>query len=83
MFYMLLPTADMRQNLIEHMKSNGIHCVFHYIPLHLSAMGEKQGANLGDCPVSEDISQRLVRLPFYNKLSSEEQNDIIQKVLRF
>ncbi|MCI0498068.1 MAG: dTDP-4-amino-4,6-dideoxygalactose transaminase [Planctomycetales bacterium] len=83
MFYMLMPTAAMRQAFIEYMKAHGILCVFHYLPLHLSAMGQKHGAAPGDCPVSEDISNRLVRLPFFNKLSNEHQELVVEKAKHF
>ena len=48
--------------------------VFHYLPLHLSEMGKKFGGKVGDCPVAENISDRLVRLPFYNDLNIEDLN---------
>ena len=56
------------------MKNNGILAVFHYLPLHLSVMGKKFGTKVGDCRVSENISDRLVRLPFYNGLNIEDLN---------
>jgi dTDP-4-amino-4,6-dideoxygalactose transaminase len=76
MFYMLLPSLEKRQKLIAHLKSRGILGVFHYLPLHLSPMGLKWGYQEGDCPVTEDVSDRLVRLPFYNDLSPEQQKKV-------
>jgi len=76
MFYMLLPSLEKRQSLIAHLKDRGILSVFHYVPLHLSPMGRNWGYREGDCPVTEDISDRLVRLPFYNELSPEEQDEV-------
>jgi len=76
MFYMLLPSLEKRQNLIAHLKSRSILSVFHYVPLHLSPMGRKWGYQEGDCPVTEEISDRLVRLPFYNELSPEQQQTV-------
>jgi dTDP-4-amino-4,6-dideoxygalactose transaminase len=58
----------------------GILSVFHYVPLHLSAMGEHFGARQGDCPVAESISDRLVRLPFFNDLHSAEQGQVIERL---
>jgi dTDP-4-amino-4,6-dideoxygalactose transaminase len=83
MFYMITPSLEARQAFIEFMRSEGIHCVFHYLPLHLSDMGVQYGGREGLCPVCEDISDRLVRLPFYNKLSNEEQDYIIEKIRLF
>jgi len=54
--------------------------VFHYLPLHLSPMGERFGGKPGDCPVMEDISDRLVWLPFYNDLTHEDQDQIIEAI---
>jgi dTDP-4-amino-4,6-dideoxygalactose transaminase len=76
MFYMLRPSLEKRQKLIAHLKSRGILGVFHYLPLHLSPMGRKWGYQEGDCPVTEDVSDRLVRLPFYNELSPEQQQEV-------
>jgi dTDP-4-amino-4,6-dideoxygalactose transaminase len=73
MFYMIMPSLEDRQALIEHLKSHGILSVFHYVPLHLSRMGRKWGYNIGDCPVTECISDRLLRLPFYNDLQPNHQ----------
>lgn len=83
MFYLLMPSLEIRQAFIEHMKSCGILSVFHYLPLHLSDMGRSFGGNVGDCPVTEDISDRLVRLPFYNDLSPEQQMRVIQAIYSF
>lgn len=83
MFFLLLPTASQQERFIAHMKEAGILAIFHYQPLHTSKMGKRFGGKMGDCPVSEDISQRIVRLPFYTGLTKREQNKIIQRVLAF
>jgi len=83
MFYMLLPSLAARQSLIEDLKSKGILSVFHYLPLHLSDMGKGFGGKPGDCPVTEDISDRLLRLPFYNCLSESDQGDVINSIRSF
>ncbi|MHC4500090.1 MAG: DegT/DnrJ/EryC1/StrS family aminotransferase, partial [Planctomycetota bacterium] len=83
MFYMLMPSYEDRRRMIAHLKSHRIHAVFHYLPLHLSKMGLRMGAKEGDCPVTEDISSRLIRLPFYNKLTDTEQQSIIEAILAF
>jgi dTDP-4-amino-4,6-dideoxygalactose transaminase len=83
MFYLLLPTLEHRQKLISHLKARGILSVFHYVPLHASRMGHTFLAKQGDCPVAEDISSRLLRLPFYNDLIEEEQARVVGAVLEF
>jgi dTDP-4-amino-4,6-dideoxygalactose transaminase len=81
MFYMIMPSLTYRQSMIKHLKSQGILSVFHYVPLHLSEMAKQWGYGLGDFPVSEDISDRLLRLPFYNDLSLYEQVQICSSIL--
>ena len=83
MFYLLLPSLEARQAFISYLKEKGILSVFHYVPLHLSEMGRKYGWKNGDCPVTEDISDRLVRLPFYNTLSEGELEYIVSNVTQF
>jgi dTDP-4-amino-4,6-dideoxygalactose transaminase len=83
MFYLLLPSLASRQALIDHLKSRGILSVFHYLPLHLSDMGRQFGGREGDCPVTEDVSDRLLRLPFYNDLSEEDQEKVVEATLEF
>src|SRR5262249_41043889 len=56
MFYLLMPSLEKRQTMINHLKANGILSVFHYLPLHLSDMGRRFGGQPGDCPVTESIS---------------------------
>jgi len=83
MFYMLLPNLDLRQKFIQYLRNLGIYSVFHYLPLHLSDMGQRFGGKAGDCPITEDVSDRLVRLPFHNGLSSSEQELTIEAILGF
>ena len=83
MYYLLTPSLAYRTALIEHLKQAGILGVFHYLPLHLSAMGRKLGGEPGMCPVAEDISDRLLRLPFYNTLTESQQEEIVHVIRRF
>jgi dTDP-4-amino-4,6-dideoxygalactose transaminase len=83
MYYLILPTLEKRQTFIAHLKSRGILSVFHYVPLHLSPMGQRMGGRPGSCPVSEQKSECLVRLPFYNSLSQGEQDQVIEAVRQF
>lgn len=83
MYYLICPSLEVRQALIEHLKSNNVHSVFHYLSLHISEMGRKYGGKKGDCPITEDISDRLLRLPFYFKLSKDDQNRVIELIQSF
>ncbi len=83
MFYMIMPSLRARQDFICHLKSHSILSVFHYLPLHLSEMGLKYGGTQGQCPVTEDRSDRLIRLPFFNSITPEEQEKVIRAILQF
>ena len=83
MFYMLLPTLELRQGLIKHLRQRGVESVFHYLPLHLSDMGRKFGGEPGDCPVTEKVSDQLVRLPFHNALTEEEMERVVEAVKEY
>ena len=83
MFYLLLPTLELRQKLINYLRERGIYSVFHYLPLHLSDMGQKFGGREGDCPLSERVSDQLIRLPFHNALTTSEQEIVIESIREF
>ena len=83
MFHVIMPSLASRQALISHLASFGILAVFHYLPLHLSPMGLRFGGRQGDCPVTEDLSDRLLRFPFFTGMSSSEQSQVIDAVRAF
>ena len=82
-FYILIPSLEQRQALIAHLKARGIQSVFHYLPLHLSDMGRRFGGKEGDYPVTENLSDRLLRLPFYNELTQDDQAQVVQALHDF
>jgi len=83
MFYMLLPNLDLRQKLIVHLRERGVTSVFHYLPLHLSDMGQSFGGKTGDCPITERVSDQLIRLPFHNALTGGDQEHVIDAIQEF
>ena len=83
MFYLIMPSAESRQSFISHLAGHGILAVFHYLPLHLSPMGRQFGGREGQCPVTEDLSERLVRLPFFTGMTSAEQTEVVGRVRAF
>jgi len=83
MYYLVLPSREHRTALIAHLRQRGIHAVFHYLPLHLSSFAAQWGGAVGDCPVAEDVSDRLLRLPFFNTLTAEEQDRVVDAVTAF
>ena len=83
MFYLIMISFESRQALISHLAGLGILAVFHYLPLHLSPMGLRFGGRQGDCPVTEDLADRLLRLPFFTGMSASEQAQVIDAVRAF
>ena len=83
LFHLILPSLETRSALIAHLKSRGILAVFHYLPLHLSEMGKTFGGVEGSCPVTEEMSDRLLRLPFFNDLTEDEQSRVIEAIRDF
>jgi dTDP-4-amino-4,6-dideoxygalactose transaminase len=83
MYYLILPALERRQALIAFLKARGILSVFHYVPLHLSPVGRQMGGRPGGCPVTEEKSDRLLRLPFYNSLSQADQDQVIAAIREF
>jgi len=83
LFYIILQDENTRNALMKHLKSNGILAVFHYIPLHLSQVGRSMGYVEGQFPVTESMSGRLLRLPFYHDMKQEEQAEVVNEIKYF
>jgi len=83
MFYAIMPSLESRQALISHLAGLGILAVFHYLPLHLSPVGLRFGGRQGDCPITEDLADCLIRFPFFSGMSSSEQTQVIEAVRGF
>lgn len=84
MFYMIMPNKKIRNIFISYLKDNDITAVFHYLPLDSSVMGSKIRLNdQTECPVSEEISNCIVRLPLYFDLDYKKQDKIINTILNF
>jgi dTDP-4-amino-4,6-dideoxygalactose transaminase len=83
MYYLLMPSLERRQAIISFLKARRILSVFHYVPLHLSPVGLRMGGRKGCCPVTEEKSDRLVRLPFYNSLSPSDQEVVVDAIRQF
>ena len=71
-YYILTADIDERQALIKHLAGHDIMAVFHYVPLHTSPMGQKFGYRAGQLPVTEELSERILRLPLYYELTEPE-----------
>jgi dTDP-4-amino-4,6-dideoxygalactose transaminase len=86
MYYLLMPSLEKRSAFIDYLASREIKAVFHYLPLHLSSFahsGKLGPWNLNQrthCPVTEEVSERIVRLPFYTDLTETEQHRVITAI---
>ena len=82
-FYFITKSLEERTKLISFLKQNEIQAVFHYIPLHSSPAGIKFGRFDGKDEITTEYSERLIRLPLYYGLKDEDQNKVIENVLKF
>lgn len=80
MYYLLLPDLGDRTRFIARLQERGIHCVFHYQPLHAAPQGRISGRAAGDLPVTTDVADRLVRLPLWLGLEPH-QDRVIGEIL--
>ena len=83
MFYLKFKDLDTRQAFIKYMKSNGILCAFHYVPLHSAPAGKKFGRFHGEDKYTTSESDRLVRLPLYYNIAANDLDMVIGKTLDF
>jgi len=84
MFYLLMPDLSTRIELIRYLKQNDISAVFHYVPLHNSKMGSALWcAKNNPCDITSDVSDRLVRLPFYFDLTDEQLTSVVNAIQNF
>jgi dTDP-4-amino-4,6-dideoxygalactose transaminase len=83
LFYIILHDEKTRNALMDYLKTKGILAVFHYLPLHLSPVGRAMGYKEGQLPVTESISARLLRLPFYYELRRDEQAAVVESIEEF
>ncbi len=79
-YYLLLPDLKTRTSLIQFLKEAGIISVFHYVSLHSSPAGRKFGRTSGDLSITQEISDRLIRLPLWIGMSDEEVNRVIMAI---
>ena len=81
MFYVLLPDRPTRDRVLTEMAAGDVHATFHYVPLHSSEGGRKVAARDVACPVTDDISGRLLRLPFATSLSDDDADRVVAALL--
>jgi dTDP-4-amino-4,6-dideoxygalactose transaminase len=82
MFYLLLSDNAARDAALTALRDDGIQATFHYVPLHSSDAGRRFSDAPAHCPVTDDVSGRLLRLPFYNSLSPDDVDRVVASLLR-
>lgn len=82
-FYILVQNLEERDHLMNHMRKSGILSVFHYIPLHSSPAGMTYGRSCGGMRVTNDISDRILRLPLYYEMTDAEVKSVITALYGF
>lgn len=78
LFYVLMPDKRTRDQVMEAMRQEGINPTFHYVPLHSSVGGRRFAARATDCPVTTDVSERLMRMPFFNGLTDAQLERVVE-----
>ena len=81
MYNIILPSAEIRTKLIATLKEKQIAAYICYVPLHSAPMGQKLGWKPEECPVTEDYGSRVLRLPLYADMSSEEAQFVAESVI--
>lgn len=77
MFYVLLADRSRRNDVLEAMGKDGVSATFHYLPLHASVAGRQFAVRSSECPVTDDVSGRLLRLPFFNDLTEHDADRVV------
>ena len=83
MFYIKVSDLEERTRFIEYLKEHEILSVFHYIPLHTAPAGKKFGRFHGEDVYTTKESEKLVRLPLYYGLTTEDSNKVIRVIKDF
>ena len=84
LYYLLMPDLDRREGLLRHLADRGVHGTSHYLPLHCSPAGLRYGrVGPGGCPVTENVADRVLRLPVYAGMRAEELGRVVDAVQQF
>ena len=82
-YHLFVIRYERRKELYDYLRSQGIYCQVHYVPLHLHPLYEQKGWNRGDLPQTESYYDSCLSLPMYPSLKEEEQAYVIEKILAF
>ncbi|MDZ7761295.1 MAG: dTDP-4-amino-4,6-dideoxygalactose transaminase [Desulfovermiculus sp.] len=82
-FYVITESFQVRTKLLQFLKKESIHAVFHYLPLHSSPAGQKYGRVCGQMTNTDEVTSRILRLPMFYEISDHEVSRVVQAVYRF
>jgi dTDP-4-amino-4,6-dideoxygalactose transaminase len=80
LYGILLPSLERRTRVIDVLRTRGIYAAFHYVPLHSSPAGQRYGRTAGELPVTEDVADRLLRLPLWPDMTAEQIAQVVDGV---
>jgi dTDP-4-amino-4,6-dideoxygalactose transaminase len=83
LFYIIAKDSEERTQLIAHLKKSGIEAAFHYVPLHTSPAGKKYGRTAGKLSITEDLSERVLRLPLYYDMTEDQVHTVVHEIEKF
>ena len=81
LFYVLLRDQEQRDRVLGLLGRAGVQATFHYVPLHSSTAGRRFAARETECPVTTDVSGRLLRLPFHNDLGEDDIDLVVEALV--
>ena len=82
-YFLILPSGEDRNRMLDYLRAQGVGAVFHYIPLHSAPCGVAQGYRAEDLPLTEEYAARLIRLPLFSNMSEEDLAYIVNAVASF
>jgi dTDP-4-amino-4,6-dideoxygalactose transaminase len=82
-FYIAAASLEERSRLIQHLAQQGVSSVFHYVPLHSSPAGVRYGRTASSMAVTEEMSDRILRLPMFYDITDSEVDRIVESIYSF
>ncbi len=80
MYYILLESLERRTDLIDRLQEKGVNTVFHYVPLHSSPAGKKYGRVSGALRNTDELAERLVRLPLWVEMDAACIQSVVETI---
>jgi dTDP-4-amino-4,6-dideoxygalactose transaminase len=81
LFYVLLPSEVVRDSVASYLRENRIAASFHYVPLHSAPAASRFVDRETECPIAEEISRRILRLPLHSGLTIEQVERVADSFL--